>query len=60
MAKAMLDKAAIEYTVLDAEENTALAIALDIRQAPTLVAVNGGEAEKYVNVQNVKKYISER
>ena len=47
----------IEYTKVLAEENVTLTESLKIKQAPTLVSVNGGEAEKFVSVPNIKKFI---
>ena len=57
IACALLDKAGILYTKLLAEENRELTMTLDIKQAPTLVNVVGGEAEKFVSVPNIKKFI---
>jgi glucose-6-phosphate isomerase len=40
------------------EDNEALARSLELKQAPTLVVVeNGVEAEKAVNLSNIRKYI---
>ena len=57
VAEALLSKAEVAYTKILAEENAALTEALKIKQAPTLVYVSGGEAEKFVGVANVKKFI---
>ena len=57
IAEALLSKAGVAYTKILAEENVALAESLKIRQAPTLVQVEGGEATKYVSVPEVKKFI---
>jgi len=57
IAEALLTKANVAYTKVLAEENVALAEALRIRQAPTLVHVVDGEATKYVSVPEVKKFI---
>ncbi len=57
IAEALLAKANVTYTKILAEENVALAEALKIRQAPTLVSVAGGEVEKFVSVPNIKKFI---
>lgn len=46
----------IDYTVIDAEENTELAVQYGVMQAPTLVIVAGQSQQKYVNVSNIKKY----
>lgn len=57
IAEALLGKAGIAYTKILAEENVALAESLKIKQAPTLVSVVNGEAEKFVSVPNIKKFI---
>ncbi len=56
IAHSILEKAAIPFTDCDAESNTDLAERLAIRQAPTLVAVKGGEAQLYPNVSEIKKF----
>ncbi len=57
MACAILDKAGVLYTKLLAEENKELAVALEIKQAPTLVVVEGGNVTKYMGVSDIKKYL---
>ncbi|MBQ8002144.1 MAG: ribonucleoside triphosphate reductase [Clostridia bacterium] len=57
MACALLDKAGILYTKLLADENKDLATALEIKQAPTLVVVQGGIAQKYAGVSDIKKFL---
>ena len=57
MAMAFLDKAGMEYEHVIADEDRALVEEFDIHQAPTLVVVRGGKAEKIVNVSNIRKYI---
>ena len=57
IAESLLEKAGIAYTKLMAQENAALAEALGIKQAPTLVTVQGGVTEKFVMVPAIKKYI---
>ncbi|MBO5294607.1 MAG: ribonucleoside triphosphate reductase, partial [Clostridia bacterium] len=57
IAEALLSKAGVAYTKILAEENVALTESLKIKQAPTLVNVVGGEAEKFVSVPNIKKFI---
>ncbi len=57
IAEALLSKAGIAYTKVLAEENVALTESLGIKQAPTLVSAAGGDAEKFVSVANIKKYI---
>ncbi len=57
IACALLDKAGILYTKLLANENKELATALEIKQAPTLVVVEGGEMSKFAGVSDIKKYL---
>ena len=56
-AKSILDKANLKYEIIDAEENADLSKKLGIKQAPTLLVVNGENIDKYSNVSNIKKYI---
>ena len=49
----------IEYELINADENPALAEKYSIMQAPTLVAVKDGKAEKIVNVSNIRKFVDE-
>ncbi|MDD3338609.1 MAG: ribonucleoside triphosphate reductase [Lachnospiraceae bacterium] len=48
------------YEVIDAEENPDLVAKYGVRQAPTLVVVQGEDAKKYVNASNIQKYVDER
>lgn len=57
MAKNMLEKAGIEFDVIDANDNPDLAIQFDIHQAPTLVNTKNGASEKIVNLSNIKAFI---
>ena len=57
MAMAFLDKAGMSYEHVIADENRDLVEEFDIHQAPTLVVVRGGKAEKIVNVSNIRKFI---
>ncbi len=57
IAEALLSKADIAFVKLLAEENVALTESLGIKQAPTLVVVNGGDVEKFVSVANIKKFM---
>ncbi|MDD6265373.1 MAG: ribonucleoside triphosphate reductase [Clostridia bacterium] len=59
IAAALLDKAGISYTKIDAELDVDMTNEYGIRQAPTLVITNGNEAVKVTNVSNIKKYIEE-
>ena len=56
IAKAMLDKAGVEYTVVDAEEDRALTAKYGVSQAPTLVVVDCDNVEQYINASNRKKF----
>jgi len=47
----------MDYQVVDAEENQALAEEFGIMQAPTLICVQDGKVQKYVNASNIKKYV---
>ncbi len=57
IACAMLDKVGYGYTKLLATENIELATALGIKQAPTLVVVTDGKAEKFAGAGAVKGYL---
>ena len=60
MAKMLLDKAGIKYTVVDAEENKEKTISFGIKKAPTLLVPNGDSYDVYDNASNIKKYIENR
>ena len=57
VALAQLAKAGISANEILAYENEDLAIALGVKQAPTLVVVKDGEAVKYAGVAEIKKFI---
>ncbi len=57
IACALLDKAGVAYTKLLASDNIELTNSLGIKQAPTLVVVKGGNAEKLTGVGPIKKFI---
>ncbi len=57
IAIALLNKANIPYEEVMAYENEDIAVALGVRQAPTLVVVANGEFDKYAGVSEVKKFI---
>ena len=46
----------VDYIIIDAEENQEMASKYKIMQAPTLVVVEDGQVERYVNASNIKKY----
>ena len=56
-AAMLLDKAGIAYTKIYAEDAPEMTAEYGIKQAPTLVVPNGAEADKYVNLSNIRKYI---
>lgn len=60
LAKTFLDKAGIAYRVVDAEENRELVENYGVRQAPTLVVVQGENVSRFANASNIKKYTEER
>ena len=58
IAKTLLEKANIEYSFVDAEENKDLTKYYEVKQAPTLVIVDDeNKVEKIANLSNIKKYI---
>ena len=56
MAAKFLDDAGVKYEKILADENPAMANEFDIHQAPTLVVISGGKAEKIVNLSNIRAY----
>lgn len=56
-AKDLLEKANIEYTYINAEENIDLTQNLGVVQAPTLVRVEEGENQNIANVSNIINFI---
>ena len=56
-AKALLDRAGIDYNVVDAEENPELAIRYNIRQAPTLISQCGDSEIHAVGVSEINRFI---
>lgn len=57
IAKAMLAKSSINYTIIDAEENIDLVKQLGIKKAPTLLVPIQDGYECYDNASLIKKYI---
>jgi ribonucleoside-triphosphate reductase len=55
VACAILDKAGIAYEKLLSDEHKELALALGIKQAPTLVIVKDGEVQKFAGVSDIKR-----
>ncbi len=58
IACSILDKQGVAYTKLLANENAELAEKIGVKQAPTLVVVKNGEAEKFAGVSAIKKYLN--
>ena len=56
MAKTILENAGVNYTVVDAEEESNFTQECGVSQAPTLVVVNDGKVTQYANASNIKKY----
>ncbi len=56
LAKKTLDDAGIAYTVVDAEEEVELTKQFNITQAPTLIVIDGKDAQKFINASNIKRF----
>ena len=59
-AGAILDKAGVSYTLLNAEEEPALVRKYDIMQAPTMILVKGNGFEKYRGGSEMKGWAAGR
>ena len=57
LATALLDKAGVQYTALNANEEKALVEQYGVKQAPTLVLINGDSFEKYRGVSDIKGWL---
>ena len=58
IACSILDKAGVKYEKLLANENVELVNQFGIKQAPTLVVVKNGEAQKFTGVSDIKKMLN--
>ena len=56
MAKSFLDKVGVAYETLLAEESADLVKLYGIKEAPTLVVIEGESAYKYANPSNIKAF----
>ncbi len=56
LAKKTLEDAGVPYTVVDAEEEVELTKQFNITQAPTLIVIDGDEAQKFINASNIKRF----
>ncbi|MBQ6165595.1 MAG: ribonucleoside triphosphate reductase [Clostridia bacterium] len=59
-AMALLDKAGIGYTAVNANEEAELVAKFGIKQAPTLVIVSGDSFEKYRGVSDIKGWLMKK
>ncbi|MBR3403084.1 MAG: ribonucleoside triphosphate reductase [Parasporobacterium sp.] len=59
-AGAILDKAGVRYKALNANEEKQLVEKYGVKQAPTLVLLNGGNVEKYRGVSDIKGWLMKR
>ncbi len=57
IACSVLDRAGISYNKLLANENAELTTSLGVKQAPTLVVIKDGKAEKFAGVSDIKKML---
>ena len=57
MAKMLLDKAGIHYTVIDAEDNKQMTMQYKVNKAPTLIVPNDNGYDVFENASNIKGYI---
>ena len=57
MAKMLLEKAGIDFEVVDATQNTELAKKMNVTKVPTMFAKLNGKEVRLENVSDVKKYI---
>ena len=53
-----LDKAGVAYEKLMADDNARLALSLGVKQAPTLVIIDGENVEKYAGAGAIKQYLA--
>lgn len=57
MAKAMLDKANIGYTIVDAEDEKEKTLEFGVKKAPTLLVYNENNEDRFENASNIKKFV---
>ncbi len=60
MAKMLLEKAGVDFEVVDATQNTELAKKLNVTKAPTMFVKVRGKETRLENVSDIKKYIEGR
>ena len=59
-AIALLNKAGVDFQELNANTEKELVAKYGIRQAPTLVCIDGNKFEKYLGVSNIKGWLMKR
>ena len=59
-AGALLDKAGVEYLAMNADEEKELVEKYGVKQAPTLVLLDGDNFEKYRGVSDIKGWLMKR
>ena len=59
-AGALLDKAGISYQALNANEEKELVEKFGVKQAPTLVLLDGDSFEKYRGVSDIKGWLMKK
>ncbi|MBO4622823.1 MAG: ribonucleoside triphosphate reductase [Bacilli bacterium] len=57
MAKMLLEKAGIKYTMVDAEDEKETTIKYGVKKAPTLLVPNGNSFDRYENASEIKGFI---
>lgn len=60
MAKTFLDRANLAYDVIIADEDVEATRMYGVKQAPTLVVINGNDVERIVNVSNIRRFTDEQ
>ncbi|MEA5014850.1 MAG: ribonucleoside triphosphate reductase [Candidatus Limiplasma sp.] len=58
IAKGILDKADIQYAVMEAEKEAALVEKYAVKQAPTLICLSSNGYKKYAGVSEINQYIN--
>ncbi|MBO7131561.1 MAG: hypothetical protein J6V65_05410 [Fibrobacterales bacterium] len=46
----------MQHEVVDAEDNPELTAKYEVKQAPTLIVVEGANTEKFVNASNIRRF----
>ncbi len=59
-AAALLDKAGVKYTALNANEQPDLVEKFGIKQAPTLIVINGDTFDKFRGVSDIKGWLMKK